>query len=475
MSTINTNIPSLVAARVLSTNNALLSRTLERLSTGYRINRGEDDPAGLIASENLRAEKSAILASIDNAGRAKNVMGVAEGALTEVSSLLIQLEDVVDRSASPSGLSDDELAANQLKIDSILDTINRIASTTTFAGKKILDGSLNYTLSGVAASAISDVNVNAARIADNSTRAVTVQVTTSAETARLSYAGGSIGAAGVSISVGGNKGVDQFSFASGTTVTQIATAVNAAKDLTGVSASINSTTSALEFSSVRYGESQYVTVEALQGTFTTTGGTSSTRDEGVDAVVLVNGSEANTDGLDVHYRSAALDLDFTMTDDYGGDTGGGSKTFYVTGGGAQFRITPDLSLAGQVDVGLRSITASSLGNDTAGRLSTLGSGQANSMTSGNYQDAQEIVRLAARQVASLRGRLGAIQQNTLTATINSLQVTYENVSAAESTIRDTDFAKETANLTRSQILVQASTQVMGMANSAPQSILGLLR
>lgn len=473
MSTINTNIPSLVAARVLSSNNTLLSRTLERLSTGYRINRGEDDPAGLIASETLRGEKQAILASIDNANRARNVIGVAEGALTEVSNLLIQLEEVVDRSASPAGTSPDEVAANQLKIDSILDTINRIASTTTFAGKKILDGSFAYTMSGVDASAISDVNVNAARIADGSTRAVTVQVTTAAETAALTYSGGTVGAGGVSISVGGNKGVDSFSFASGTTIQQIATAVNAATGLTGVSATVVG--SDLSFNSVRYGSDQFVSVEALQGTFAVTGGSSSTKDEGVDAVVLVNGTQANTQGLDVHFRSAALDIDFAMTADYGGVTTGGAKTFYVTGGGAQFRITPDLSLAGQVDVGIRSTQTSALGSDTVGRLSTLGSGQANALSTGNFQDAQEIVRLAARQVASLRGRLGAIQQNTLTSTINSLQVTYENVSAAESAIRDTDFAKETANLTRSQILVQASTQIMGVANSAPQAILGLLR
>lgn len=474
MSTINTNIPSLVAARVLSTNQSVLSRTLERLSTGYRINRGEDDPAGLIASETLRAEKASILASIDNANRAKNVMGVAEGALTEVSSLLIQLEDLVDKSASTSGLSADELKANQLKVDSILDTINRISSTTTFAGRKLIDGTMAYNLSSVSTSAIADVSVNAARLADNATRAVTVQVTASAETARLTYSGGTVGSAGVSISVGGNKGIDTFTFASGTTTTNIAASINAVKELTGVSATATST-SAVVFSSTRYGSEQYVTVEALTGTFDVAGGTSSTKDYGEDPTVLVNGQAADTAGLDVSFRSATLDVDFTMTSDYGGQTAGGTKSFYVTGGGARFRITPDLSLAGQVDVGINSMAVTSLGNQTVGRLSSLRTGQGNSLSSGNFQDAQEIVRTAARQVASVRGRLGSIQQNTLSSTINSLQVTYENVSAAESAIRDTDFAKETSSLTRAQILVQASTQTLAMANQAPQSVLSLLR
>src|SRR5687767_4395110 len=142
MSRINTNVPSLIAARILSANNEKVNTSLERLSTGLRINRGKDDPAGLIASESLRSEVTAIGAAIENARRADNLVGVAEGSLQEISSLLIDLEGLVDRSANESGLGADELAANQLQIDSILDTINRIATSTEFGGKKLLNGSL---------------------------------------------------------------------------------------------------------------------------------------------------------------------------------------------------------------------------------------------------------------------------------------------------------------------------------------------
>src|SRR5436190_14375919 len=153
MSRINTNVSSLIAQRVLKRNNDTLNTSLQRLSTGLKINTGADDPAGLIASEGLKAEQTGITQAIDNANRANNLVGTAEGGLNEVSNLLNQLDGLVNQSANSGALSPDEIAANQLQVDSILNTINRIAGTTTFANKKILDGTLDYTTSGVAASA----------------------------------------------------------------------------------------------------------------------------------------------------------------------------------------------------------------------------------------------------------------------------------------------------------------------------------
>jgi len=126
MSRIMTNVPALVAARILEGNNKTLNTSLERLSTGYRINRGKDDPAGLIASETLRGEIAAIQAAMDNAERADMVISVAEGGLQEISNLLVELESLVDTTANEAALGSAEVEANQLQIDSILDTINRI-------------------------------------------------------------------------------------------------------------------------------------------------------------------------------------------------------------------------------------------------------------------------------------------------------------------------------------------------------------
>src|SRR5437762_10342098 len=125
MSRINTNVSSLIAQRVLRKNNDSLNTSLERLSTGLRINRGSDNPAGLIASENLRAEKTGITAAIDNAQRASNIIGTTEGGLNEVSSLLNEVQNLISQSANSGGLSAEEKQANQLQVDSILGTINR--------------------------------------------------------------------------------------------------------------------------------------------------------------------------------------------------------------------------------------------------------------------------------------------------------------------------------------------------------------
>src|SRR5829696_4198048 len=182
MSRINTNVSSLIAQRVLRKNNESLGTSLERLSTGLRINKGADDPAGLIASENLRLEKSGIAQAIDNAERASNIIGTAEGGLTEVSSLLTELQQLVSQAANTGGLSKEEIAANQLQVDSILSTINRIAQSTSFQGAKLLNGTYDYTTSAVASTAIDNLRINAARLPDGQAQNVAVQVIASGET-----------------------------------------------------------------------------------------------------------------------------------------------------------------------------------------------------------------------------------------------------------------------------------------------------
>ena len=125
-------------------------------------------------------------------------------------------------------------------------------------------------------------------------------------------------------------------------------------------------------------------------------------------------------------------------------------------------------------IGLQSVATGSLGKGSVGFLSSLGSGQTNQLSSGNYETAQRVIRDASGQVASLRGRLGAFQKHTLASTRTSLQIALENTTAAESAIRDADFAEETSKLTRAQILVNSSAFALQMANQAPQNVLALL-
>jgi flagellin len=470
MSRINTNISSVIAQRILNTQNNRLNLSLQRLSTGLRINTGKDDPAGLIASEMLRSEKTAINSSLTNIARATNVVAVAESGLEEVSRLLIDMEDLVDRSSNETGISEDERDANQREIDNILESINRIASSTELQGRRLLSGDLAYTTSGVSSTQIGQLQINSARIPDNGTRSVVVEVNMAASLAALAYIGGAVTGSARTIEVTGNLGTERLTFASGSALSAIEAAVNQAKYLTGVSASVVST--GVRFTSTAYGSDQFVRVRALSGTFTMSGGL--IQDKGRDAIVSVNGQTTNADGLNVSVRSTSFSADLTLTSAFG-SVGGGSSTFAVTGGGARFVISPQLDMNSLATLGIDAVTTTALGNAEDGYLYTLGTGSANALNQRNYFASQRIVRDSLAQVATMRARLGSYVKDTLDTTANSLRVQMENVAAAESALRDTDFAEETSNLTRAQILVQSATNVLKMANAAPQNVLALLQ
>ena len=155
---------------------------------------------------------------------------------------------------------------------------------------------------------------------------------------------------------------------------------------------------------------------------------------------------------------------------------GQSKTFSITGGGATFALGAKVTESDKATIGIQNVSTSSLGSSTVGGfLNSLASGGDNDLSSGNLVKSQAILDKAIKQVSQLRGRLGAFQKFTIGSTVNSLGVAFENASAAQSAISDTDFAQETSNLTRAQILSQAATTVLSQANSAPQAALTLLR
>jgi flagellin len=490
MSRINSNVSSMIAQRVNSLNQRSLSGTLEKLSTGFRINRGSDDPAGLITSENLRGEIKGINAAIGNAQRAEQVLNIAEGGLQEISNMLVEVQSLVGQTANEAGVSAEEREANQLQIDNILSSIDRIANATSFQGTKLLNGNYDYTLSGnyTAANGFSDVTVNSVKLSDTAgaNRAVTVTVTQSAQTARagLMLSAGVLenqGSGTVTFEVAGTRGAQQFSFASGTTAAQIVTAINAFTEALGVSASTSGTN--VRISSTGFGTESFVRVREIANvnantnfvTNTVGGASQEARTVGRNATVNINGVVATARGTTARVSLEGFDVSVSLIGSNGINAAGQSRTFYVTGGGADFNLAPDVNLAGKVSLGIETMTTSNLGDSINGFLSALKSGGTANVQNGNLTKAQEILDLATKQVSSLRGRLGAFTKNVVGSTINSLGVALENTTAAESAIRDTDFAAQTAQMTRNQILVQASTQALSMANAAPQSVLQLMR
>ena len=509
MTRINTNVQSMIAQRVLGQNNFALNKSLERLSTGLRINRGKDDPAGLIASENLRAEIKATNAAIGNATRADQVINTAEGGLQEISNLLTELQGLVTTSSSAGGISQEEKEANQLQIDSILQTIDRISGATSFQGMKLLNGNFDYQVSSISSS-VTDFKVNGAKF-DGASQSVDVLVTQSAQqgimfmsfgATSLSFAGADSG--NFTIEITGSAGSRELQFASGTTLAAMVTAINTFTDITGLVASVASSgaTTGIALYSEEFGSAEFASItvvneaglqngsstlgfytmeDADAGTldtgsgvdFNSTAATNGVKDSGQDIGAIINGIAATAKGKDININTDFLNVEMTLTTS-ASQTLGSIAAFQITGGGADFQLAPTVDIAGKVSVGIGDVSVRKLGTSALGYLDDLASGESANLVDNNGVSAQKIVEEAISQVSSLRGRLGAFQQNVIGATIRSLSIAVENTAAAESVIRDADFASETAAMTRSQILSQASTQVLAIANNQPQAALQLL-
>lgn len=486
MSRINTNVSALVAQHNLARSNSDMQVRLQRLSTGLAINRGADNPAGLIVSERLRSEIAGITQAIDNVERASNVISTTEGSLAEVATLLTSIKGLVVEAANTGAFGSDEIAANQLQIDSAVESITRISNTASFAGLKLLNGSLDYKTSGINSNQIQDARIFGANFGTQPYIPVNVEVLNSAQTASLFISGNTAGAAGallssVSFEVTGSKGVEVFSFVSGTALSAVSFAINQVKDATGVSASLvngSDQTSGLTLTSTAFGSDAFVSVRKLDKgsffqTFSAKGSSAATRDTGQDVLALVNGNLALGAGTKLSMHSSTLNLELNLSKTAAQSLG--TYTFSVTGGGASYQIGPSVNTSQQVGFGIQSVAASNLGNDTAGYLSSIVSGGSNSLVANQAGNASQIIDAAIDQISLLRGRLGAFEKNTLQTAVRSQQIALENLTASESSIRDADFAAETSKLTRAQILVSAGTSTLAMANSTAQSVLKLLQ
>ncbi len=473
MARINTNVSALTAQRNLNNAYRQLSTTMEHLSTGLRISRGKDDPAGLIVSERLRTEISAVSQAISNTQRAKLIVATAEGALDEVSSLLKDIQAKIVEAANKGGFSDEEIEANQLQIDSAIDSITRIANTTTFAGRKLLDGSLAYTTSGLDLTHIQGHQIHAVQFGTRNAVNVNVQVLSAAEQARLEFPYAALSNTGsVTVEIRGSRGVTTVTFASNATASQIVDAIAAVADATGVSASLSANpSSGFALYSRDYGSREFVRVRVLTPDqhFVQTG--DPTEDYGTDAKATINGALARADGNHLSMKNSSIDLELDLLAGWASNT-----SFTITGGGALFQIGPEVNTNLQVNMAISSVHASELGNAELGYLSQLQTGGAYALTNENpdYDRASQIIDKAIDQIALLRGRLGSFERNTLDTNMNQLSITSENLMSAESVIRDADFAAETSKLARDQILVNAGTTILTLANQTTQSVLRLL-
>jgi flagellin len=270
------------------------------------------------------------------------------------------------------------------------------------------------------------------------------------------------------VKVAGATGAEVFTFEAGATIDQVANAVNLVSDAIGVEAVANAGT--LELRSTAFGSDAFVDVEVLEegiaGGFEA--GLSDTRTTGTDVVANVNGVTANGKGNTLSINTTTLDLSITVSDGSATDV-----SFTINGGGAVFQLGPQVVSNQQARIGIGSVNTGELGG-VDGRMYQLRSGNDADLST-SPRIGSLIVDSAINKVTSLRGRLGAFQRTTLETNIASLNDTITNLTEAESSIRDADFAAESARLTRAQILVQSGTQVLAIANQNPQNVLALLR
>lgn len=477
MTRINTNVSSLISQQTLRKTGTQLHTALSRLSTGMRINSGKDDPAGLIASENLRRDITSAKRAIANSERAGQLIATADSALGQVSNLLNDIRGLVVEASNRGVISNEQVAANQLQIDSSLEAIDRISQTTTFQGRSLLNGSLDfqYTATGANSAGLDTVtNLRIHKATMNATGTVDIEavINNPATQALLTVGpnGFNNGALNdhVVFKIAGRDGSEVFSFQTGATVDDIVAAVNLVTDVTGVTATNNNGT--LELNTAAYGTRSFVDLEVITegsaGTFKSNA--SGRRTAGTDVDATVNGVHARGDGNSLYINSSNLNVELTIQ--------AGSATtveFQIEGGGAIFQLGPSVVSNQQVRIGIQSLNTGQLGGAT-GRLYELRSGNIRELSQ-DISGAAKIVDEVIQEVAQLRGRLGALQRATIDANVESLSELLTNLTEAESSIRDADFAAETAALTRAQVLTQSGTAVLGIANQSPQNVLALLQ
>ncbi len=241
----------MIAQANLNANMYALDTSLERLSTGLRINSGKDDPAGLIASEVMRSEIAGIKQGITNTERANMMIATADSAMNEISNLLNDIRGLISEAANTGVMSQEMIAADQMQVDASLEAIDRIASSTTFMGRKLLDGSLDFTTDGVDRKAIQNLAINKATFGMADQVSINIQVRQAAERAELYY-NHAVAMEDVTLMVRGSLGGSPFTFAKGTTAREMAEAINLESDSTGVIAEVgkDATKGSMQVSSV---------------------------------------------------------------------------------------------------------------------------------------------------------------------------------------------------------------------------------
>ncbi|HYE83652.1 MAG TPA: flagellin [Clostridia bacterium] len=462
---INHNIASLNTYRQLSANGTNSQKSIEKLSSGLRINRAGDDAAGLAISEKMRGQIRGLDQASRNAQDGISLIQTAEGALNETHSILQRMRELSVQSANDTNTADDRKEI-QKEIEQLKSEVNRISETTEFNTQKLLNGSLGSKGNSANAATLDIVSTTGLKTG-------TYNVTVDTAATQTTYAGGAnatdaavVAGAGDALVINGVS-IDTTGL---TTVAGLRTLIDSYSDSTGVTTTAGTAGSAaLELTAVEYGSTVQIDLSGshadwLASAALGTGGALSTAAAGADAVVTFTSPDAISQtvtgvGRSVVYQSA----EFSAT----AAVDASATTFTVTSAGATLQIGANKDQAMLVD--MNEMSTLTLGDSTVGFVKDI-----NVQTQTGANDAIEAIDKALAQVSGERSKLGAFQ-NRLEHTINNLGTSSENLTAAESRVRDVDMAKEMMEFTKNNILSQAAQAMLAQANQQPQGVLQLLR
>lgn len=483
------NIMALNSNRQLGINNSAVAKSLEKLSSGYRINRAGDDAAGLAISEKMRAQIKGLEAATDNSQDAISLVQTAEGGLQEVHSMLNRMTELATKSANGTYTDDVDRKALQDEVSALKDEINRIADGTDFNGIKLLDGSMGIGTTGALVSVAEDTTAKTAAFSWSLSGGEGIEVEIVAKAQATDASATAAWTPGkLTISIEGANGKEVTQQMIDDAIKAVAdNAPQSAKDLKVTLDNNIKFTNNSEAGSVSTLKSE----QAKQASFIDVGtGITATAGKAGNvaaSLAITNGAVGVTVtggaisvGLEAGKTYSASDINkmlkdanVDMTVDFEGQKTGanlvlGAKnltggTGLPSDGGLMLQIGDTNDSYNQLKLSIGDMHVNALDLSSVDISTREGASAAMSK-----------IKTAINTVSTSRGKLGAIQ-NRLEHTINNLGVTTENITSAESRIRDVDMAKEMMNYTKNSVLVQSAQAMLAQANQQPQSVLQLLQ
>jgi flagellin len=465
---INTNIASLNAQRNLNRSQSTLGTSLQRLSSGLRINSAKDDAAGLAISERFTAQIKGLNQAVRNSNDGISLAQTAEGALGEVTNNLQRVRELAVQSVNATNSASDR-AAMQQEVSQLISEIDRVAKQTNFNGVNLLDGSFTS---------------QAFQVGANVGETITVATITDATKAGLGLDDGTATATGAAVD-GSALAADALTVngveidAAAGNAKAIAAAIDGSSSSVSATASTTASMGAFSVSGAADTNTYTLNVAGVNITTAAASGGGGITAAMLDTAIAGGTVQSNLTAAGITVSGTAADGDLAFTDADG-------DNILIS----QSHSGPGTGGFGAGNVGTKRGTvsvASSDGKDltiagTAGALAASGLSAGTTAVTGNTLSVETVeganalisaIDTALNTVNGSRATLGAIQ-NRFESVVTNLQTSSESLSAARSRIQDTDFASETANLTKSQILQQAGMAMMAQANSLPQSVLSLL-